>query len=101
MVIEKSRFDVWQTDAFTEALTSLDIDALVISGVELQCRVLYAVLGASERGYHYVVPQDLVSGLDSCRDTSNRAVRDYLGYVHPSPPSAGVLLAAWARHAKH
>ena len=96
LVIEKLRFDIWQSHQFTSALKSLNIDALVIGGVELQCCVLHAVLGASERGYHYVVPQALVSGLNSCDATSNRAVRDFLRYVHPSPPSSDLLLDGWA-----
>ncbi len=94
IVVDKARFDIWQCREFTDALATRDIDGLVIGGVELQCCVLYAVLGASERGYHYVVPQDLVSGLDSCDATSNRAVRDFLRLVHPSPPS-GRLLSEW------
>jgi len=96
ILVEKFRFDVWQSAEFTETLDAWGIDALVIGGVELQCCVLYAVLGASERGYHYVVPQDLISGLDSCDTTSNRAVRDLLRYVHPSPESFDVLLDGWA-----
>ena len=95
VVITKSRFDIWQSSAFTDALAAFDIDGLVIGGVELQCCALYAVLGASERGYHYLVPQDLVSGLNSSDDTSNRAVRDFLRHVHPSPSSSD-LLEAWA-----
>jgi nicotinamidase-related amidase len=95
LVIDKPRFDVWQSSAFTDALASFEIDGLVIGGVELQCCVLYAVLGAAERGYHYVVPQDLASGIDSCDNTSNRAVRDFLHHVHPSPSSSD-LLDAWA-----
>lgn len=95
-VVRKYRYDVWRSEEFTALLSEWDVDGLVIGGVELQCCVLYAVLGADERGYHYAVPPDLVSGIDRCDATSNRAVRDYLGHVHPSPGSAD-LLAAWAR----
>jgi nicotinamidase-related amidase len=94
-VVRKHRFDIWQSREFLDALTDWDIDGLVIGGVELQCCVLYAVLGAEERGFHYVVPQDLVSGIDRCETTSNRAVREYLRLVHPSPESSEVLLAGW------
>lgn len=61
-VVRKHRFDIWQSREFLDVLADWDIDGLVIGGVELQCCVLYAVLGAEERGFHYVVPQDLVSG---------------------------------------
>ena len=94
-VVVKRRFDIWQSEQFLDALADWDIDGLVIGGVELQCCVLYAVLGAEERGFHYVVPQDLVSGIDRCETTSNRVVRDYFRLVHPSPESCGVLLAGW------
>jgi hypothetical protein len=30
-----------------------------------------------------------------CEETSNRAVRDYLGFAHPSPGSARELLVGW------
>jgi nicotinamidase-related amidase len=96
-VVRKHRFDIWQSREFHEALADWDIDGLVIGGVELQCCVLYAVLGAEERGFHYVVPQDLVSGIDRCETTSNRVVREYLRFVHPSPESADALLDGWRR----
>lgn len=91
----KHRFDVWQSTEFTDLLADWGIDGLVIGGVELQCCLLYAVLGADERGYHYTVPQDLASGLDRCEQTSNRDVRSYLAHVHPNPASADELLAGW------
>jgi len=94
-VVRKDRFDVWQSREFLDVLTEWDIDGLVIGGVELQCCVLHAVLGAEERGFHYVVPQDLVSGIDSCDDTSNRVVRDYLRFAHPSLESAQDLVDGW------
>lgn len=63
------------------------------------CCVLYAVLGASERGYHYVVPEDMVSGQYPGNDTDNRTVRDYLRFNRPQRlvPTAPPLLAAWRR----
>ena len=98
-VVRKHRFDIWQSPEFLDALAEWDVDGLVIGGVELQCCVLYAVLGAEERGFHYVVPQDLVSGIDRCETTSNPAVRAYLRFAHPSPDSADALLAGWRRRA--
>jgi nicotinamidase-related amidase len=55
-VVTKHRFDCWQSREFRETLDVHEIDGLVICGVEQVCCVLYAVLGAAERGYHYVVP---------------------------------------------
>ena len=96
-VIDKWRFDVWQSEQFINLMEHWGIDGLVIGGVELQCCVLYAVLGAEERGYHYVVGQDLVSGLDDCDATSNRAVLDYLSFVHPCVDDSQLLLERWSR----
>jgi nicotinamidase-related amidase len=96
-VVRKYRFDIWHSRQFLDLLTRWRIDGLVIGGVELQCCVLHAVLGAEERGFHYVVPQDLVSGLDRCDTTTNQAIRDYLRHAHPSPATAHALLAGWRR----
>jgi nicotinamidase-related amidase len=98
-VVTKDRFDCWQSRQFTGLLDSRDVDGLVITGVELVCCVLYAILGASERGYHYVIPQDLVSGQDPGEDTDNRAVRDYLRFNRPGHlvPTAEPILDAWHR----
>ena len=98
-VVRKDRFDVWQSREFLDVLDEWDIDGLVIAGVELQCCVLFAVLGADERGFHYVVPQDLVSGIDRCDETSNRVIRDYLRFAHPSMEAAQDLLSGWRRRA--
>ena len=98
-VVTKDRFDCWQSRQFTDLLDAHDIDGLVITGVELVCCVLYAILGASERGYHYVVPADLVSGQDFGEQTDNRAVRDYLRFNRPGHllPTAEPILNAWHR----
>jgi len=96
VVVDKARFDVWQSATFRDVLQSSKIDGLVIGGVDLSWCVLYAVLGAAERGYDYVVPQDLISGLDTCAKTSTRAVREYLRLVHPSLESSSTLLRHWA-----
>jgi len=97
-VVVKHRFDCWQSTAFTEVLQHHDVDGLVICGVELVCCLLYAVLGAGERGYHYLIPTDLISGQDFGDATDNRAVRDYLRYNQPKHlTDAETVLAAW-RH---
>jgi nicotinamidase-related amidase len=94
-VVRKYRFDIWQSEEFRFALSDWDIEGLIICGVELTCCVLYAALGASERGFHYVVPQDLVSGMRSSEQAGNQAVRDYLRSVHPTVEHAEELLGTW------
>lgn len=96
-VVTKDRFDCWQSQAFTGFLDGNDIDGLVICGVELVCCVLYAVLGAAERGYHYLVPHDLVSGQDPGEESDNKAVRDYLRLNRPehTVESSGEILNRW------
>ncbi len=91
----KYRYDIWQSPEFLAALADWDIDGLVIGGVELTCCVLYAVLGAEERGFHYVVPMDLVSGMRSSEPVANGAARDYLRSVHPHVERADDLLRSW------
>lgn len=100
-VVVKYRYDCWQSQPFTGFLEGNGIDGLVICGVELVCCVLYAVLGADERGYHYVVPQDLVSGQDPGEDTDNKAVRDYLRFNQPEHviESSEEVLARWRERA--
>jgi nicotinamidase-related amidase len=79
-VIVKHRYDCWRSVEFVNYLDRYGIDGLVICGVELVCCVLYAILGAAERGYPYLVPAQLVSGQDTGDATDNRAVRDWLRY---------------------
>ena len=100
-VVVKHRFDCWQSPSFTGFLDRNDIDGLVICGVELVCCVLYAVLGAAERGYHYVVPQDLVSGQNPGDEADNKAVRDYLRLNRPEHTieSSGEILTRWRAQA--
>lgn len=100
-VIIKYRFDCWQSQSFVNLLDTDDIDGLVICGVELVCCVLHAVLGASERGFHYVVAQDLVSGQDPGDETDNRAVRDFLRFNQPERLiQSADILARWRRPAQ-
>jgi len=100
-VVVKYRYDCWQSPSFVEFLDGKDIDGLVICGVELVCCVLYAVLGAAERGYHYMVPQDLVSGQDPGNETGDKAVRDYLHFSHPEHAigSSEEILSRWRARA--
>lgn len=97
-VVVKRRFDCWQSEEFTSELDRLDVDGLIICGVELVCCVLYAVLGASERGYHYLIPTDLISGQDFGDATDNLAVRDFLRHNRPERlTDSQSLLAAWSQ----
>lgn len=96
--VVKHRYDCWQSRSFVDALEQRNVDGLVICGVELVCCVLYAVLGADERGYHYLVASDLVSGRDTGDETDNKAVRDYLRYNQPDRLTTSAhILAAWRR----
>lgn len=93
--IEKHRFDVWQSVPFASWLAAHEIDGLVIAGVELRCCVLFAVMGADERGYRFTVPLDLVSGLDDGDATYNKATRDFLRFTYDAPPSGDSIIEAW------
>jgi nicotinamidase-related amidase len=95
VVVTKPRFDVWQSPQFLDYLATDPVDGFVIAGVELRCCVLFAALGADERGYHFVAPQDLVSGLDPGDETYNAAARQLLTCLYHSPDTAGHLLDAW------
>ena len=102
-VVVKYRYDCWQSPSFTRFLDAKDIDGLVICGVELVCCVLYAVLGAEKRGYHYIVPQDPVSGQDPGDETGNKTVRDYLRFNHPEHAieSSEEILSRWRARTGH
>ena len=95
VVVTKPRFDVWQSPEFNDYLAADPVDGFVIAGVELRCCVLFAAFGADERGYRFVVPQDLVSGLDPGDDTYNAASRRLLRCVYDAPDTARQLLDAW------
>ena len=98
-VVTKDRFDCWQSAEFVRFLDAYRIDGLIIGGVELVCCVLYAVLGAAERGYRYLVPEHLVSGQDTGDETDNRAVRDWLRFNQPENliEDENEILARWAK----
>jgi nicotinamidase-related amidase len=96
VVITKPRFDVWQSSEFLKYLRTDPVDAFIIAGVELRCCVLFAALGADEQGYRFVVPQDLVSGLDAGDDSYNDAGRRLLKELYHAPETSRPLLDAWA-----
>jgi nicotinamidase-related amidase len=93
VTIQKFRYDIWRAPDFESALNRLGVEALVVGGVELRCCVLYAVLGAEERGYRCFVAQDIVSGIDD--DEAVPDVRHYLTIAHHAVPRAEDLLAEW------
>jgi len=93
-VITKHRFDTWQSKKFTGLLDDLGIEGLVFAGLELRCCLLFAVMGADERGCRYTAPQDLISGVDDGNETYNMHVREYLRQVHNAPESVEAFLQA-------
>jgi nicotinamidase-related amidase len=96
VTVVKHRFDCWQSSDFVRELEDRDSDGLIICGVEIVGCVLYAILGAGERGYHYLVPTDLISGRDTGDETDNKAVRDYLRHNQPEHlTTAERLLTNW------
>lgn len=92
MTVTKPRFDVWQSQEFLSYLQDDPVDAFVIAGVELRCCVLFAALGADERGYRFIVPQDLVSGLDAGDDSYNAAARRLLTELYDAPETSAPVL---------
>ena len=92
VTVTKPRFDVWQSPEFLSYLQDDPVDGFIIAGVELRCCVLFAALGAEERGYRFAVPQDLVSGLDIGDSTYNAAARRLLTELYHAPGSAAELL---------
>lgn len=94
-LVTKYRFDVWQSEEFLHFVEKEKPAGFVFAGVELCCCVLFAVLGADERGFRFSVPMDLVSGIDSGNDTYNRAVREYLKLIYGAPDTSEEILNAW------
>ena len=87
----KHNFDIWQNKKFNEFLVKNKIDTLIITGVEITCCVLYAVLGAEERGFKIVIPRDLVSGVDEGIKEQNNLLRIISQSYGPVVSSKGIL----------
>jgi nicotinamidase-related amidase len=100
IIISKFRYDVWQSSEFLTFLREHNPDAFIFAGVELCCCILYAVLGADERGYRYLVPQDLISGIDFGADSYNRNIREFLRAIHHAPESIGDIRKQWKKQFK-
>jgi nicotinamidase-related amidase len=60
----------------------------------VRCCVLFAALGADERGYRFIVPQDLVSGLDEGDASYNAAARRLLCELYDAPETSASVLDA-------
>lgn len=83
----KNNFDIWQNKKLEKFLAERKIETLIITGVEIVCCILYAILGAEERGYKIFIPRDLVSGVDEgMKDQKNllKIINEYYGSVVPS-----------------
>jgi nicotinamidase-related amidase len=94
VIVTKPRFDVWQSQEFLDYLRDDPVDGFIIAGVELRCCVLFAALGADERGYRFTVPQDLVSGLDDGDASYNAAARRLLCELYDAPATSDSVLEA-------
>lgn len=94
VIVAKPRFDVWQSQEFLNYLRDDPVDGFIIAGVELRCCVLFAALGADERGYRFIVPQDLVSGLDEGDASYNTAARRLLFELYDAPETSASVLEA-------
>lgn len=92
VIVAKPRFDVWQSQEFLSYLRDDPVDGFIIAGVELRCCVLFAAMGADERGYRFIIPQDLVSGLDAGDASYNAAVRLLLSELYDAPETSASVL---------
>lgn len=79
----KYNFDIWQNKDFEKFLNKNKIDTLIITGVEIPVCVMFAVMGADERGFHVVMPKDLMSSVDSRYDESRKIINNLGGLYGP------------------
>ncbi len=95
----KNNFDIWQNKEFIGFLTKNKIETLIITGVEIVCCVLYAVLGAEERGFKTIIPMDLVSGVDEGLKDQNNLL-NILGESYSPVVSSREILKIWDKSQK-
>lgn len=93
----KYNFDIWQNKKFIKFLDDKKIDTLIITGVELPCCVLYAVLGADERGFNVIIPKDLVSGVDG-DERNHKDLLNIIGALYGPVVSSKDILKIWDRN---
>ena len=67
----KNNIDLWQTKQFIDYLDQNDVDTLIFIGNEIIRCILYAVLGAYERGFCFALVKDLVSPFGFKRESKN------------------------------
>ena len=90
----KNNFDIWQNKKFAKFLDKKGIETLIITGVEMTCCVLYAILGAEERGFNIIVPKDLVSGVDE-EMKGQKALLKIISGMYGAVVSSEEIVKAW------
>lgn len=93
----KYNFDIWQNKKFINFLDNKKIETIIITGVEILCCVLFAVLGADERGFNIVVPKDLVSGVDE-DVKKHKDLLNIFGTLYGPVVSSRDILKIWDKH---
>lgn len=90
----KYNFDIWQNKRFARFLDKNKINNLIITGVETTCCILFAVLGADERGFKMIMPKDLISSADSWKKESNLLLK-FLGSLYGPLTTSQQILKLW------
>lgn len=98
-VFTKFNFDIWQSKRFENYLEKNKIDTLIITGVDLLCCALHAVLGADERGFNVVVPKDLVSSADNWKKEANSLLKT-IGTLYGPVVSSDEIIKVWKKQQK-
>jgi len=93
----KNNFDIWQNKKLIKFLDDHRIETLLITGVELVCCVLYAIMGAEERGFKVVIPLDLVSGVDEGVEEQNKLL-SIIGQFYGPVVSSQEILKIWEKY---
>ena len=93
----KNNFDIWQNKKFVKFLADHKIETLIVTGVEIVCCILYAVLGAEERGFKTVIPRDLVSGVDEDKKEQDNLLH-IIDKSYGPVVSSEEILKIWDKH---
>lgn len=91
----KYNFDLWQNTQFLNFLDDKNVDTLVFTGVEILYCVLFAIMGADERGFNIVVAKDLVSSVDGWEIESEN-VLDFVSKLYGPVVSLKKILKVWS-----